>query len=482
MQRILFIFILILIVSGCTVGPDYKPLSPHEANMPLKWHAILPHAGSNMQMVKWWDQFNDPVLVSFIESAIITNPTLAQSVAKIGEAQASLTASRSYFYPTVTANATAGAQNNLYPGVDPSINNAGEYDLFNSVTGSTSAYSVGANASWELDIFGAIKRGTEVYQARLDEARNNWNDARISLVAQVADTYVSARECQALLLIYESQYNSRIATQKLTDLKVGAGFAPISDSQQGFGLAMQSKSNIEKQQSSCEVLNNELVALTGMSHDIVESKMAFKYARIPLPLVTTISAVPADILSQRPDVSSAERAVAAAVANIGVAIANRYPSVSLTGVISANTGSLYINEPTSWSFGPAISLPLTNGGYLKAQVTLANAQYDEAVAVYKYKVLIAVKEVENSLVRIDRSYKRAAAAASAVKYYQSYFSAMNTKYQIGWSNLLDLETVRINLVSYQQNLAEANLEQVEAWIALYKAVGGSWNNDKQIYN
>lgn len=473
--KYIIISALALIFAGCAVGPDYEPLSTNELNIPLKWHAVLPHGGNNMQMIKWWEQFNDPVLLSFIESAIATNPTLAQSVAKISQAQANLTASRSYFYPSITATGSAAAQNNLDTGVsNGTTSNSGSVDFINSATGATSSYTAGLNASWELDLFGAIRRNTQVYQARLEAAKANWNDARISLAAQVADTYVNARECQALLMIYESQYAARTSTQRLTDLKVNSGFAPVSDSNQGFGLAMQSKSNIEKQKSSCAIFNNELAALTSLPYAVVESKMELSYADIPVPVNTTVSAVPANILSQRPDVSSAERSVAAAVANVGVAIANRYPSITLTGSISANAGSLYTNQPNSWSFGPGITLPLTDGGYLRAQVSLARAQYDEAVAVYKNKVLIAVKEVENALVRVNLSHKRALAAQSAVKYYQDYFSSMNTKYQIGWSNLLDLETVRINLVSYQQNAAEANLEEAQAWIALYKAVGGSW--------
>jgi NodT family efflux transporter outer membrane factor (OMF) lipoprotein len=198
------------------------------------------------------------------------------------------------------------------------------------------------------------------------------------------------------------------------------------------------------------------------------------YAKIPMPKYLEVSTIPAAVISQRPDISSAERNVAAALAKVGVSIANRYPSISLTGSLAANGGTLYAGQPSSWSYGPAISLPLTDGGYLRAQESLAYAQYDEAVASYKSKVLTAVKEVENALVRINAAQKREAAANDAVQNYEKYFNAMDQKYQIGWLNLLDLETVRINLVTYEQNQTTAKLEEVEAWIALYKAVGGNW--------
>ena len=476
-----------LLLTACAVGPDYKMQSPKELNIPPTWHAQLPHSGNNLQLINWWAQFNDPTLVYFIESAISTYPDLAQSVAKIKQAQANLTASKASFYPNITGTSSGTLQNNSLgveassaSGSGSSLSGGSTDDFFSAATGNTTAYTAGANASWEIDLFGAIARNTQVYQARLSASVANWNDARISLAAQVADTYVSARACQSMLSIYQTQFDSRSATQKLTLLKVKSGFAPDSDGKQGAGLAAQSLSNVENQKSSCKQYNNTLVALTGLSHEVIEQRMQQHYALVPLPKQTTITSVPAQILAQRPDISSAERSVAAASANIGVAVANRYPSLSLTGSISANAGTLYSGQPNSWSFGPSLSLPLTDGGYLRAQVALANAQYDDAVAAYKSKVVNAVKEVENALVRIEQAHKRELAADNAVKNYQQYFDAMNKKYQLGWSSLLDMETVRINLVNYQQNLTNAKLEEVEAWIALYKAVGGDWNKTDRL--
>ena len=488
--RIICISVSIAFVNSCAVGPDYTPQTKQELKIPNTWHATLPHNGSNIQMINWWGQFNDPTLVSFIESAITTYPDLDQSVAKIKQAQANLRAARASFLPNITGTANASVQSNTLGGVTSTGGTTGgsyggsgvTQDFFSTATGGNSAYTAGANASWEIDLFGAISSNTHAYQARLDASIANWNDARISLASQVADAYVSARACQSLQNIFESQYTSRLSTQSLTELKVKAGFSPVSDGKQGAGLAAQSLSNLEAQKSSCEQYYNTLVALTGQSHLEVESRMKLAYAIVPLPKDTGIESISAQTLSKRPDISSAERSVAAALYNVDVSIANRYPQLSLNGSISANAGTLYAGAPNSWSFGPALSLPITDGGYLRAQESLAYAQYDEAVAVYKSKVINAVKDVENALVRIDQAHKSEIAANDAVNNYQQYFSAMNKKYDIGWSNLLDLETVRINLVSYQQNLTNAKLEEVEAWIALYKAVGGDWTSPQSILN
>ncbi len=489
--RTIFYLCYIAVTSSCAVGPDYKPQTNKELKIPNTWHATLPHNGSNLQMINWWGKFNDPILVSFIESAINTYPDLDQSIAKIKQAQANLRAARASFFPNITGVATGSIQNNTLGGIStsagsgsgvPSYGTGVTQDFFSTATGGNTAYTAGANVSWEIDLFGAIASNTHAYQARLEASIANWNDARISLAAQVADAYVSARACQSMLDIYESQYNSRLSTQRLTELKVKTGFSPISDGKQGSGLAYQSLSNVEKQKSSCEQYYNTLVALTGQSHQEVESSMKLTYAFVPLPLDTAIESIPAQSISKRPDVSSAERSVAAALANVDVSVANRYPQLALNGSISANAGTLYSGVPNSWSFGPSLSLPITDGGYLRAQESLAYAQYDEAVAVYKSKVINAVKDVENALVRIDQAHKSEVAANDAVNNYQEYFNAMNKKYDIGWSNLLDLETVRINLVSYEQNLTNAKLEEVEAWIALYKAVGGDWQSPHSILN
>ena len=464
---------------GCAVGPDYVPPSSQDLNIPYKWHAKLPHNGNNTQLVNWWQQFNDPTLIYFIESTIASNPSLAQSLAKIAQAQANLRGSNSSFYPSITAAGNASAQNNAYNGTSIGGNTGtSSQDFISAATGGGSSYTGGLNASWELDLFGAIRRNTQIYQARLDASISDWNDARVSLASQVADAYVSARACQSVLMIYESQFNSRTATQKLTELQVAVGVSPRADQEQGAGLVAQTLSNIENQKGTCLQYNNELVALTGLKYDEIETKMAKNYAQIPTPSYLNISSIPANVISQRPDISSAERNVAAAMANVGYATANRYPSISLTGSLAANGGTIYANQPSSWSYGPAITLPITDGGYLRAQESLAYAQYDEAVANYKVKVLTAIKEVENALVRINAAQKREIAASDAVKNYGDYFNAMNKKYQIGWLNLLDLETVRINLVSYEQNLTTAKLEETEAWIALYKAVGGNWNESQ----
>lgn len=470
-SRYILSLAILIYISGCAVGSDYVKPTPQQVNLPDKWHATLPHNGSNLQLIDWWGQFNDSTLTYLIESALQTNPSIFQAIAKIKQAQANLQGSRSFLFPSVTGIGSAEVDKNTIVSTNST---GGTGDVFSN-NGMTNGYSAGANMSWEIDLFGANRRAIEASEARYAASQQNWNDAKVSLAAQVADVYVSIRECQNLLLTYQEENKSRIATKNITELRVNAGFSPRTDGNQASGSLYQNSSTLAQQRGVCEKYTNQLVALSGVSHTQLEAKLSESFGYIPLPKAVIINALPAEIINQRPDVAAAERNLAAANADLSVATANRYPQVSLTGSISANGGSLYAGQPTSWSLGPSISLPFTDGGYLRAQESLNAAKYEEAFATYRGKIINAVQEVEDSLVRINAANQRVVAAEQAEQNYAAYFEGYNQKYNTGWANLLDLETVRVTLLSSKEKLASAKLEQVEAWIALYKAVGGEWN-------
>lgn len=471
MKKILILMAMFLI-TNCAVGPDYKDLTSSQLNIPDKWHSTLPHNGSNIQLVDWWKQFNDPTLEFLINAALETNPSIFTAIAKIKQAMANLKGSRSYLFPSITADGSASINQNS---ITTMGNGANSYsgDVFTN-NGMSDGATSGLSLSWELDLFGANRRSIEASEARYAAAKLDWNDAKVSLVAEVADTYVSLRECQNLLVTYQEENTSRLSTQSITELRSKAGFYAKTDVNQANGSLFQNQANIAQQKSICGQYENELVALTGLDYKVLNEKLNVNYGLIPRPESVFISNIPVDVIKQRPDVASAERSLAAANADVGVATANRYPQVSLTGSISANAGSTYVGQPSSWSLGPSISLPLVDGGYLKAQESLSYAKYEEAYANYRNKVVTAVQEIENALIRISMANQRVLSAESATNNYQEYFDAYNKKYNLGWANLLDLETVRVTLLSSKQVLAIARLEQVEAWIALYKAVGGSW--------
>jgi NodT family efflux transporter outer membrane factor (OMF) lipoprotein len=414
----------------------------------------------------WWEQFHDPVLSKLVETAESSSPTIEVALARVEEARSDVTRARAGLFPSVQANASSTRSNAIQTGSSPTALTPG--------TTTTAAL----DASWELDLFGGVRRGLEGSRARLDSYVASWHDARVTLGANTADAYVNLRYCQVLVGIAESDLISRRATQRLTRLKVNAGFSAPADGSRTDANVAEGEGALENQRSICARGFNQLVALTGLTPAALREVLGASTAErgIPVPEIADVSSIPADVLSQRPDLRNAERLVAAASADIGVAIAKRYPQLSLSGEIGVTrlaVGGASLLTHT-WSFGPALMLPLFDAGALAAGVTGARARYDQAAATYRGKVRTAVQEVEDALVRINAAALRQAQANIAVEEYGRYLRAVNTSFQLGSASLLELEEARRLLFASNQTLAATQLERSAAWITLYKAAGGGW--------
>ena len=329
--------------------------------------------------------------------------------------------------------------------------------------GTITTLAAQADASWEIDLFGGKRRSLEGADARLTASEADWHDARVSLAAEVANTYLQQRECEALVDIGAATLASRQETLQLTERKFRAGFVAPADYAQAQATVGDAVNALEGQRAQCAQGIDKLVMLTGMDHDALNSLLAKASAQIPAPPDAGVPEVPAQVLSQRPDVSSAERALAGASADIGVAVASRLPSITLAGSIGINSFRLGGQSLTSksWSFGPSVSLPIFDGGTGAARVETARARYDQALASYRGKVRQAVQEVEDALVRLDAKV----------------LEASNARYRLGAGSLLQLEDVRRTALQASQSLAAVKLERAQAWVALYKAVGGGWRDD-----
>ncbi len=443
---------LAVMLGGCAaVGPNYEPPEPKVASA---WQAPLPHGGQVTALGDWWRQFDDPVLTGLQRSAEADSPTLAKAWANIEKARATLTSAGASSLPAVTAQASAtrGTQQ------------TGEV---------ATARSAGLDASWEIDLFGKIRRSTESAQARAQARENDWHDARISLAAEVADTYVQYRACGLLADAYAQELASVGQTVKATESLVRAGMSPSSDGSLARASQASTMSSTLAQRAQCELLVKSLVDLTGLDESELRNRLAQGKSSIPQPIAIDIRSVPAQALRQRPDLASVERELAAASAEIGVAQADLYPSISLSGSISVSTVGT-ASSLTSWSFGPSLSLPLFDGGKRRAAVDSAWAGYQAALADWRQGVRTAVKEVEQSMVRLDSTASRTAQAEIATKEYRLHLVAAEAQWRAGSTSLLDLEDSRRQALSAQIEWIGLQRDRVAYWIALYKALGGGW--------
>lgn len=453
--RLLFVSTAICLSACATVGQDYTQPA---LNLPGAWQAR--NNGKMDDLSAWWSSFSDPVLTALLDAAQKDNPTLDKAAAAIAKARANRSSTEAGLSPGVNASGSAGYSGDL-----------------KHEKGTTRSASLGLDSSWELDLFGKTRRSVESASALAQASVAQWHDARVSLAAEVATTYVEYRACRLKQKYYDEQTVSQSKTSELTTLSARAGFSPQADARLAEASAASTRSTALSQKAECEVLVKSLVALTGLSETKLREKLGTDTPELPKPASLVVTSLPANLLRQRPDLVSAERKVASATALIGVAEAARYPSFTLSGsvTLSAVGGSA---SQLPWSFGPTLTLPLFDSGRIHANIRSARADYDSALADYRSTVRSAVKEVEQALVRLDSIAQREQEVRKSADGYQHYLVATEQNWRLGGVSLLDLETARRSAIAAQITLLELQQNRLAYWIALYKAVGGGWNADE----
>lgn len=444
-------------LAGCAVGPSYEPPQPV---VPVQWHAPRPHGGELDQLRHWWTRSDDGTLVRLIEAAQRDNPNLDAAVARIEQARANARSIGAGEWPSLTLNSSLQRR---AAGVPP---------FPAPITSGT----ITADAAWEIDLFGAVRYSRQSALARIQARETEWHDARTSLAAEVALTYVNLRGCEALANVQQLDTDSRQQTVTLTEQRVVAGFTAPADAALLRASLTDARSRLLGQRTECDVLVKALVGLTGLNEAPLREELAAQPGVLPRPRTFAVNAVPAAVLAQRPDLAAAERELAAASAEIGTAEAARYPRVSLIGSIGYALFRLsgVSTEGESWSVGPALTLPLLDGGRRTAQVDVAKARYAELRALYLQRARAAVREVEEVLARLDAAERRQVDAEAAVKDFEAFFAAAQTRWDVGVGNLIELEEARRQALNANSVLIQLRRERVAQWINLYKVLGGGW--------
>ena len=446
-----------LFVSGCSTLADLRRPDVKIADV---WHATVPHAGRTGDLLSWWSTFADPSLTALIAAAQVENPGLESAAAEIERARATRASAQAGLYPVVEGSTSVGRSGT-------------GGDTANQVAAATTTGG-GLDATWEIDLFGKTRQKGEAARLRLHERVADWHEARVSLAAEVADYYVQYRACRQLERTYSAEIASQNETIRAMETAETSGFTSSADLALGRAGVASSASTRTAQRAECEVLIKSLTRLTGGDEPLVRDLLAKGKSGIPTPKTLKLVAVPADALRQRPDINALELEIAASIAEVGAAKADLYPSLSLGGSVTIGSSTL-TGTAAPWSFGPALSIPLFDGGSRRAAVRSAAAAYDVAVAAYKSGVLDAIAEVETALVRIDSTRRRIGDATVAARNYRAYFDAVDTNWKAGGANLLDREEARRSAQSAEVSLIEIRRDSVRFWIALYKALGGGWD-------
>jgi outer membrane protein, multidrug efflux system len=458
-----------LFLAACAITSPSTQVSDQVAT---KWYSPLPvvaagaktdlpHQGSVKALSQWWQSLGDPLLVELISSAQAASPSVTAAASRIAQSRSAVVATGAASAPNLSA--AASASRGVSQLSAPLASNA----------------QIGLQASWEIDLWGSNRAAQDAAQARLAGSQAGWHEARVSVAAEVANTYLNLRTCEQLVGVAKDDVASRTETSRLTALLANAGFTAPANAALARASNAQSQSMLTMQRTQCDMQVKVLVALTTFSESEIRQKLAVASVFVDSTAINNIviPALPAQLLAQRPDVFAAQQEVAAASGDVGSAQAAKYPRLGLSGSVglaTLRTGGVSTNG-TTWSIGPvSLTLPILDGGRSSAAIDLANANYEAATANYHAKVRGAVREVEEALLSVQSAADRLADAAIATEGYSAAFVASEARFKSGLGSLSDLEDTRRTALAAKTALLNLERERSAAWVALYRAVGGGW--------
>ena len=508
-STVLLLLPLFAAMPGCRVGTDYLPPivatpdhwveTPPPKQEPCRGEFIRPTCsdkanefaptnqsakGNTADLAHWWRGFKDGKLNSLIERALQGNLDLQVADARLGASRSQVAATAAGLWPRL--NASGGYQRErLSPNALKGIL-SGAFEGGESASGLLSTlgpigtpfnlFQAGFDSSWELDIFGGIKRQQEAAQANAGAVEESLRDIKITLTAEVARTYLELIALQRRLQIAESRLENQRKIYSLADNAYQEGLANALDVKRAKTEREAVESAVPNIAAQIKNTRHGLALLLGLQAGALESELANLKADMPQPPTLPVGA-PADLLRRRPDIRRAERGIASANALVGAAVAEMFPKITLTGSVglqSQSLGELASLSSGFYGFGPRLSLPIFQAGRLLANIDTQEAKTAEAFKAYGKTVLTAFREVEDSLAALNGEYQRKQSLLAADTSAQSSHEAALLIYQEGETELqavLDSNRVWYDV---QEQLLQSQLAWATGHIALFKALGGGW--------
>ncbi len=467
----------VLLVAGCSVGPDYR--RPDDVVAPAWLEAQRAEFDTQpAALVNWWTEFHDAKLDGLVERAVKSNFDLAIAEARIRESRAALGVTESGEWPTLdtsgsytrsrTSANSFSTGNSALGGSSFSNSNLLEHDLFKT----------GFDAGWEVDVFGGTRRSIEAARADVEAATEDRRDVLVTLLGDVAKNYIDLRGRQRQLAVTQANLQAQEEILRLTRIRFDAGLASDLEIAQAEGQAQTTAAQIPTLESAIKQIAYRLDLLLGAQPGATWNDLG---AQAPIPALPPQARVglPAELLRRRPDIRRAERQLAAATAQIGAATADLYPKFSLTGTFglqSISASDWFTGRSRFWSIGPTIRWPVFDAGRIRANIEIRNAQQEQALKLYEKSVLGALGDVESTLVNYSKEQTRYRSLLAAVDANRRALAMSNDLYTQGlvaFLNVLDAERA---LYSSENDLAQSEANMASNLVALYKALGGGWDN------
>jgi len=478
-------------LTGCwAVGPDYHRPA---LDAPGRWAQDTGTAQSaaRLENVAWWKAFGDPILDELVARGLSGNLDIAQAKARVRQARADITTSRAGLFPTidVTGTSTSSGSGSVQKGggtASGSTSSGSTSGTSGASTGSgdtsqnstaNTVFAAGFDATWELDFFGGQRRTLESSKATLEADIEAVRDARLTLIGDVATNYVALRAYQEQIAITRSNAEAQRQNVEVTRERFRLGLITQVDVAQAEGQAAATESDIPTLESAAKQSIHRLGILLGLPPESLLPVLSASKPLPELPGALLATGLPSDLLARRPDVREAERKLAAASADIGVATADLYPKFDLTaglGLQGSMPSKIAGFSTWYWSAIPGVSWPLFDAGKARAAVEKKKALYDEALAGYKATFHTALEDVENALAAYYAEREREHRLVLSVNAYQEALDLANIRYSKGLTTFLTVLVDQATLFSAQTNLSKSRANLRTDIVSLYKALGGGW--------
>lgn len=452
-----------LATTGCVaVGPDYEP---PKQEAPQAWQMPEDPAlkRGTAELEEWWQVFHDPQLTALVGQACRENLDLKAAVARVLEARYQVGVAAGYELPSLDASGDAerqrtSAKANQGFGVEQNL------------------FSAGLQASWEIDLFGRIRRSVESAQASYQASQADRDDVLVSLTAEVAGNYIQVRALQARLAAARENIQSQREVLKITQSRFDNGLATGLDVSQANQVLASSEAEVPPLVSSLIQTYNALALLLAQPPGRIRGDLE-KIKPIPTPPLSVAVDLPADLMRRRPDIRNKERLLAAATANIGVATADLYPSFTLSGSLglaASSLGDLGASGSGLYGIGAGFNWNIFAGGRIRSQIKVADAKTQQALYAYEQTVLGALGEVDSALHAYVQQRLRTQALLRTVEASRQSLKLALRLYTDGLADFQRVLDAQRSLFDFDNQLAQAKGETASNLVQLYRALGGGW--------
>lgn len=476
MKRAAVVLSLVLTAAACTVGPPYT--RPPVA-VPETWRESPPSApesGGRVALERWWTALQDPMLADLIARAFDGNLDLKIAAARVQEARAARGIAASAALPQAAATAAYGRMSRS-EAVPPFKAASGEGSPFGPRE--QNIFEVGFDASWELDVFGGVRRDVEAAVAQVQAAEETERDVLVTLLAEVARNYTELRGSQRRLDLVDQTLQAQQETLELATARFEAGLGSELDVARARALLESIGSERPVLEKTAWQAIYRIGVLLGREPESLARTLE---APGPLPPVPpeVPPTLPSELLLRRPDLRRAERELAAATARVGVARADLFPRFSITGNfgrLSEDAGDLGSATSGFWAIVPGIRWPILSGGRIRANIRVQNARQEQMLHTYEQAVLSALEEVENALSAHTRERRRRETLGASVVASRRAVELATERYVSGLESFLSVLDARRSLYAAEDRFVQSETTVVSTLIAVYKALGGGWDPD-----